>query len=128
MRDIIFRGKEYDGNWVEGSLVVISDEDYRIATRDDINWAYTGYSDYDGCMTKVEKETVCQYTGMTDKAGVRVYEGDILIFPTDKTESGTCMVAVKHGCNITFSDSEEIELRNSEVIGNVFDNPELVAE
>lgn len=130
MKDIIFRAKEKDGNWVEGSLVIIKDDDYRVATSDDIDFAYTERSVYDGCMTVVDKETVCQYTGMTDKIGNRIYEGDILVFATDKTESGTCMVAIKHGCNMIdmFKGSEEIELRNAEVIGNVFDNPELIEE
>lgn len=127
MREILFRGKHMhvcpenkhlDGTWVEGYL---ADENH-------IN---------DGkCEFLIDPETICQYTGLTDKNGKKIWEGDILEghlddkFPEDVTrekviwhESG--WKTEEPGCdNKEYLD--EFDTENFEVVGNAFDNPELL--
>ena len=144
MREILFRGKRFmDGEWVDGSLFI--DE------KKDKHEILVGYINY-RVGWEVDPETVGQFTGLTDKNGKRIFEGDILEFE-DCGETGyeykegfyfknRAVVAWRHSAwefgKFMYHDScvlEEmyssredfIEIFNySEIIGNIHDNPELL--
>ena len=97
-------------------------------------------SDGDGLLFhKVDPETVGQYTGLQDKNGVKIFEGDIVQFlPTQNLKpyrvqlKDIAKVTCKIGCwLLVFGDNGGDEYlydwhTDIEVIGNIHDNPELV--
>lgn len=144
MRTIKFRGKANDGRWVYGGLVygdvaqtAIYFEAGNMAYRR-IDWAY------------VDPSTIGQFTGLTDKNGKEVYEGDILLWtrknvhiegrqPQDLLYK--CVVyydndkcAFQFRCELRCGacvgwldfDDDRADESFVEVIGNVFDNPGLI--
>ena len=137
MREILFRGKSVnDGRWIYGDLSNYGD--YRAIT------TTRGFSIIDSC--EVIPETVGQYTGLTDKNGKRVFEADILSLQCADEKLrpypvyfGTYNVdGFGNDFHIGFYTKhfgEDISLgfladsngpTDFEVIGNIFDNPELL--
>lgn len=143
MRKILFRGKRLDnGEWIQGFLVIWGN-DYYIAP--DIN-AYTsmGGRGKGRCMMfghyyQVLPETVGQYTGLTDKNGKKIFEGDILkIYEGSEDDGYKIRKVYSYGgvlCvdyetsewdfnALAFLDSDNVF--TFEVIGNIHDNPEML--
>lgn len=118
----LFKAKRIDnGEWVQGSLVYDNrDEMYRIII--DIHYS-TGT-----CLTtdnapKVDASTICQCTGLKDKNGKLIWENDILRYEWDRTR----IDFIKYQAPIfTYSQAMRWSLQQDEVIGNIFDNPELL--
>ncbi len=138
MREILFRGKQIDNDkWFEGYLsetTIISDNTYVAFV---IYKKPKGY--YDSECSEVIPETVGQYTGLTDKNGKKIFEGDILrqgYHPEDDVavlwhDGRFCFKKVKK-INKDYPFESECCIQNAvkwlKVIGNVHDNPELLKE
>ena len=125
MREVLFRGKRTDnGEWIEGSLLGIDWCDkpstYSIAPNTPVSVFYS-----------VIPETVGQYTGLTDKNGVRIFEGDIVSLVK---HDGLIYKVVYVPCRYELVNSKGVNCfvldiyksENIEVIGNIHDNPELL--
>ena len=125
----LFRGKEKDsGKWIYGDLRHISDGHggYILCIVDNTNGRN---NDVTG--VEVLPETVGQYTGLTDKNGVRIFEGDIVsLVKHDSLIYKVVYVPCRYelvnskGVNCFVLDIYKSE--NIEVIGNIYDNPELL--
>ena len=124
MREILFRGKcELSGLWNTGSLVKYKDdygnEEYHIVQTD------KGY-------VVVIPETVGQFTGLTDKNGTGIFDGDI-IRNIDNSDIGVVRWYSEHGAFMIrrISDNQifwlfDNDFSKIEIIGNIYDNPELL--
>ena len=131
MREILFRGKSVrGGEWVEGSLIHVGDyrcvlpldcEDYGVTYLD----SDLGY--IDGKAVPVTPTTVGQYTGLKDKSGKKIFEGDIVRAMMDYGPAGTREAVVDIGFKkLGGYRWQYFDLNTIEVIGNVYDNPELL--
>ena len=128
MRDIIFRGKRLDnGEWVEGDYFrkYIYDRNGNASLHHLIGWQVT---DNDGEMCNdyedVDPDTVGQYTGLQDKNGKKIFEGDILsdgAFTYEVRYEGTAFVTILEGQAYTM-DTRPTKI----VIGNIHANPDLL--
>ena len=125
MREILFRGKKTGFNeWVYG---LIYSEDNTIFVLKEINHKIEWY---------VDADTIGQYTGLTDKNGKKIFEGDIVAGAASwQGIRKNGVVAFREGSFGLIWYRGEIEQFNPfpcmcnieyEVIGNIHDNPELL--
>lgn len=116
MRDILFKGKDKDNVEQVGFLTKMWGQ-YHIVNENDENTAYP-----------INPETLCQYTGLTDKNGKKIWENDIVQY-------GEYTAVVRHGkytAGFYVDFPEETNYRKDlgywykkvSVIGNVFDRNE----
>mgnify|MGYP003290546694 CR=1 FL=1 len=143
MREILFRAKRLkDKIWVEGSLLVLdADSGYYFITQPYKSASTLPVKDLIYNHTHlVDPETVCQFTGMIDKNGAKVFEGDIIRIITFGFDKELFVTNVKFGARsgvqgfylangrsmFYFGQTDLSRMDDGEVIGNIFDNPELL--
>lgn len=134
MKEILFKGKRIeDGEWIEGYYQkrhdFLGNEEHLIFYAD-------GHTVFDHA--EVSSGTLCQFTGLCDKNGKKIWENDILMahldefYPEDVTyETVEWNVAGWVGCETDSIDRQyldKFDLEHYEVVGNIFDNPELLQE
>lgn len=140
-REILFKTKRKDnGEWVEGNLITNERNE---------NQKYIGYifderngviEDFD--LVEVIPTTICQYTGLTDKNGRKIWENDIvecnkrkeecelykIVWRNEYADFG--VVPISNTCTgqypIGFSYGKTLHGRDYKSVGNIFDNPELL--
>lgn len=131
MREILFRGKgthgHKTGKWIYGNYA----KDFWGKDRG-------GFSilPFDGGCYEVDPETIGQYTGLIDKNGTKIFEGDIVKIHYDSAIWGNNREVVFEEGQWFFKDNAKTQKSyigawgNSvvEVIGNIHDNPELLKE
>lgn len=132
----LYRGKRIDnGEWVEGHL--ITDE------KDDLKY-FIGYvlgTDEDGSphdldAVQVDPSTICQCIGLKDKNGKLIWENDIMEahidedFPEDvsrfKVEWNGKGWIENHPDGVDREYLDDFDTEHFKVVGNIFDNPELL--
>lgn len=123
----LFRGKRIDnGVWACGYLYGIWEKRY-------ILWGM--FNDIPG-MIEVDKATLCQCTGRKDKNGKLIYENDIMVayYDEENPKHGTYVMVVwrEYGWVTVENNSDDLcplddfTINHFYVVGNIFDNPELL--
>ena len=121
MREILFRGKHMSGDvWCEGNLAVRKDG-VCIITPDDTPCGVYG---------QVDPATVGQYTGLMDKNGKRIFEGDVVQMRTDDLSKRGEIVFKDGSFGIDDKKRKRFYYMYHDAVyrvdGNIHDNPEML--
>ena len=126
MREILFKAKTFNGKWVQG-LLAHKDNKWYISNKEGMPFAF-----------EVRPETIGQYTGLKDKNDKKIFEGDLILL----MDRWYCAVEydvenarfILNGEYVKNEDEDEVThssfapyyQNEIEVVGNIFDNPELL--
>lgn len=145
MREIMFKAKRIDNvEWVEGNLINLDADSgycyivpaFKNASTLPINWLIADR------MILVDPKTLCQFTGLCDKNGNKIWENDILKAWDDQYAQvkfglynpGCAIREYNQGFYVVFSKESFLRkelgywCKEFYVRGNIFDNPELLQE
>ena len=125
-REILYRGKRLDnGEWVEGDRVEQNNPEYHdyIITEfaADVDNRHIDILTCD--IYEVDPSTVGRYTGLKDRNGKRIFEGDIVDVVCSGDETWRCVVSDIRNIPAEMCGSH---VKSMEVIGNIHDNPEML--
>lgn len=120
----LYRGKTISGNWVQG-LLASKDDKWYISNKAGAPFAY-----------KIRPESICQCTGLRDENGKLIFENDIMEahidedFPEDvsrfKVEWNGKGWVENHPDGVDREYLDDFDTEHFKVVGNIFDNPELL--
>lgn len=121
-REILFRGKRIDNReWIIGYYIIVNGISYILPENHFLNE-----------IIEVDPDTIGQYIGLTDKNGVKIFEGDIIsyngskgVVRFDTSLNIPCFTTGIGGGSSTGLHPYKISKRHV-VIGNIHDNPELL--
>lgn len=150
----LFKAKRTDnGEWVQGYLFDDGFENGRVFIGGLVIEKYNGTACDDwtisgSCFYEIDKSTICQCTGLKDKNGKLIWENDVI-----KYHFGNAYAQIRYGAYQSCFDNQKTEhigfyvdwsgkctkryrkdlgywinMVNAEVVGNIFDNPELIKE
>ena len=140
MREILFRGKRIDnGEWIVGHLLTFEDGRARIIeSQTDIFCYEKDNSIIQTVAHEVYPETVGQFTGLLDKNGKKIFEGDIVDCWSEGVNAQGEVQQRKDGLWIIYPAWQKTIMwglcpdeychTTVEVIGNIHDNPEMVED
>lgn len=133
MREILFRGKRLDNDkWAYGSFCMDA-----LEQKNGLCGVDGFIRRYDADVGKmqmheVDRETAGQFTGLTDKNGKKIFEGDI-VYSISYNKKGIVKWYEEHGAFMIYCHKErevyllyDNDFSKIEVIGNIHDNPELL--
>lgn len=137
MREILFRGKRTDTKeWIEGVAFQHDNDKVTMFSQHPVDGTLVG--------KEIDPETVGQYTGLTDKKGTKIFEGDIVIYNDNENadsegefsivvwyDDDVIGFALEHhspSCEVYYECEWVQSCCYYEIIGNVFDNPELLKD
>lgn len=151
-REIKFRGRSYDGIWMFGYLMPAPRPQIHPSCKHIISAVPHTIKSVDRGLYEVNEDTIGQYTGLKDKSGVEIYEGDILRTEGLKILNGSCVHSIDisevvwcdDSCGFSAIEQKSIiagkekqqmgifymmpDAEECEVIGNIHDNPDLIGE
>ena len=120
-REIRFRGKTQQGEWLYGDLQQRNDGTVQIAVNNEC-WNDDGMQSSDYLkILEVNPNTVGQFTGLYDKYDKQIYEGDIV-----SNIKGDVFIVEYRGAEFNISYLSLVSKNSVKVIGNIHDNPELL--
>lgn len=131
-----FRGRstveDDKGKWVYGHLLIDDNRALIINGIIEANDEYVSLEDW----CDIDMKTIGQSTGLKDKNGVKIFEGDVvkqeMLIPTAGIEEITGVVKMLEGAWMIVNDKEEIachlwrEGAEMKILGNIYENPELM--
>ena len=136
-REYLFRGKRLDnGEWVEGYLAKCQNDinrDIAYILPSVVTLGFEVYGVTIGGFVETDQSTICQYTGMVDRNGKKIFEGDVVkhrlvLYETMRT--GVVEYSDNFGAYFIigsgYTDNQMYAFCDFEVIGNKWDNPELL--
>lgn len=126
MREILFKAKCKDnGEWMEGFPIRIYDYGGKV-------WEMHPFETNFNVICGVIPETICQFTGLTDKNGKKIFEGDIVRYMKNDVmvvvwnNESAAFVGAYSAINFNYCATLINGHMYLEVIGNIYDNPELL--